>query len=142
MHKGVGLIITNKKRTLFFVQQKDENYPVEKWAKCYSFWGGKIEESDFSYLEALKRELYEEINGNIDFTSSKIEFVSKFIVNCDKTYEFNLFELVVDDMELQELKSTEIFEGHGVLISLNELINGKWIWCLERVINQYVKTGF
>ena len=138
MHKGVGLIISNKSKTLFFVQQKDENYPVKKWAGCYSFWGGKVEESDDSLLEALKRELFEEIKANIDFDVSKINPIGEFIIDCDEKFLFNLFELVLPEDQLHKLQSAEIYEGYGTLISLNELKRGKWIWCLEQVVAEYI----
>lgn len=138
MHKGVGLIITNKDKTHFFVQQKDENYPIKKWAMCYSFWGGKIEESDGSLVEALNRELAEEIDGMFDFEPLKINFVNEYTVYCDKTFVFSLFELILDDEILDQFKRAEIREGYGKLITLDELKNGKWIWCLEQVVAQFI----
>ena len=99
---------------------------------------GKIEESDNSLLEALKRELAEEIVGVVNFDSSKIDFVDEFKINCDETFVFSLFELILDDKVLYQLPKAKILEGHGKLLSLNELMNGKWIWCLEQVTAQYV----
>ena len=43
-HTGVGLIVANKDRSRYFVQEKDETYTPKKWANCLSFWGGGIEE--------------------------------------------------------------------------------------------------
>ncbi len=138
MHKGVGLIITNKSKAQFFIQQKDENYPIKKWAMCFSFWGGEIEETDDSLLRALKRELVEEIEDVINFESLTINFVDEFKINCDEAFVFTLFELILDNEQLHQLQEAKIFEGYGKLVSLDELKNGKWIWCLEHVIAQYI----
>ncbi len=90
-------------------------------------------------MEALKRELSEEIEDNFELSISKFDFVSKFMVECDKRYEFNLYELVLNDEKLQQLQSAKILEGYGVLVSLEELKRGRWIWCLEQVIAQYLE---
>jgi len=139
MHKGVGLIITNKNKTHFFVQQKDENYPVKKWAGCYSFWGGKIENTDNSKLDALKRELVEEIENVIDFESSAINFMKSFEIICDRNFEFHLFELLLEDELFSELQNATIMEGYGVTLTTDEVKNGKWIWCLEKVVDNYLE---
>ena len=33
IQKGVGVIVTNKNRDIFYVQQKDEIYPIKEYSK-------------------------------------------------------------------------------------------------------------
>lgn len=135
MHKGVGLIITNKEKSLFFVQKKDKNYPIKKWIDCFSFWGGAIEDDDQSPLDALIREVKEEIN--FDLKIDEIKFIDEFMVKSDTDFPFFLFELIVSEETLKALPQLKVNEGNSSLVSKDELLKGQWIWGLELVIANY-----
>lgn len=136
MHKGVGLIIGNASKELFFVQKKDKDYPVTKWVDGFSFWGGAVEENDPSPYEALIRELKEELTIDLDYP--KIQFVQEFLVKSDRIYTFYLFELLVDDKVLQTLNQQTVKEGHADLVTRADLLTQNWIWGLEQVIAAYL----
>lgn len=88
-HHGVGLLIKNAEQDLFFVQQKDETYPVEKWRGSISFWGGKIEDFDTDSKTAVLRELNEEIITEVEFEKCNFEFVKQFAIKTtSKPYFF------------------------------------------------------
>ncbi|MFK7798649.1 MAG: NUDIX domain-containing protein [Aureispira sp.] len=135
MHKGVGLIIGNTTKDLFFVQKKDQNYPITKWIDGFSFWGGAVEENDKSLYEALIRELQEELTTALDYPN--IQFVKEFLVKSDRNYTFYLFELLVDETVLQRLQNQEVKEGNADLVTKTTLLTQNWIWGLEQVIFQY-----
>lgn len=137
MHQGVGLIIGNKSKELFFVQKKDHNYPISKWIDGFSFWGGAVEESDASTYEALVRELQEELTTELDYPN--IQFVREFLVKSDRDYTFYLFELLVDDEVLQNLNKQTVKEGHADLVTRADLLTQNWIWGLEQVIVAYLE---
>ena len=42
-YRGVGIIITNLKRNLFYFQQKDKNYWILPYGLKYCFFGGGLE---------------------------------------------------------------------------------------------------
>ncbi|MDW7692990.1 NUDIX domain-containing protein [Flammeovirgaceae bacterium SG7u.111] len=138
MHQGVGLLIGNKERELFFIQKKDAGYQLPKWVGAYAFWGGKIEENDPSPFDALLRELSEEIV--VDLDKNKIQFVNQFLVQSDKEYSFHLYELLLTDEELTSLSTATILEGECELVSKKNLLQKPWIWGLEKVIDAYFST--
>lgn len=138
MHQGVGLLITDKSRELFFIQKKDRNYPVEKWIGGFSFWGGAIEDNDLSPYEALIREIQEELTTELDY--KQIKFVNEFLVKSDSNYTFYLFELTVNEKTLDTLKYQKVNEGNCDVVTKKALLTGKWIWGLEQVINQHFEN--
>ncbi len=54
----------NTRLRLFYLQQKDETYPITKWRLALSVWGGAMEREDQSEEEAVLRELKEELATN------------------------------------------------------------------------------
>ncbi len=66
-HKGVGAIITTPDKSLFYLQQKDETYPIAKWRLALSVWGAA--------MEAVLRELKEEL----DWQPTAITKIGDFI---------------------------------------------------------------
>lgn len=139
MHKGVGLIITNNEKNLFFIQKKDKNYPIKKWIDCYSFWGGAIEEDDQSPYDALIREVKEEIN--FELKTEEIKFIDEFLVKSDTNFPFFLFELTVSEQTLEVLSQLKVNEGNSALVSKEELHGSKWIWGLKQVFKNYFLTN-
>jgi len=137
MHHGVGLIIRNQAKSLFFVQKKDETYPLAKWVGALSTWGGKIEEEDGSPFKALLREVDEELAFPLD--PAKITQVGEFLVQSDSNYVFYLYETVVDEETLAALKHQQVKEGTSEVLTRAELLARDWVWGLEKVIKEYVQ---
>lgn len=140
MHKGVGVVIGNRTRTKFFIQQKDETYPIEKWRNSFSFWGGKIETGDDSILDALKREISEEITNSFNFNQANFSFIKEFRINSDSNFIFYFFELLLDEKEFNSLRNATILEGKSSFKTGKELLEGNWIWSLETVIYEYFNS--
>ena len=53
---GAGVVITNKKRSLFYLQQKDNSHPIKEFRLTYCFFGGGINDNEKEF-KGLKREL-------------------------------------------------------------------------------------
>lgn len=137
MHHGVGLIIRNQAKSLFFVQKKDETYPLAKWVGTLSTWGGKIEEEDGSPFKALLREVDEELAFPLD--PAKITLVGEFLVQSDSDYAFSLYEIAVDEATLEALTQQSVNEGSSALLTREELLKKDWVWGLDEVIFRYFR---
>ena len=134
-HRGVGALITNFDRSDFFIQIKDETYPYEKWRGANSLWGGALEEDDPSELDGLFRELEEEFNWKPDAIPT---FMGTFSVASDHIFPISLFEIVLDQNQLQDLAATsKVAEGSGLLIPKNELFINNWVWDLDGIVRIY-----
>lgn len=139
MHTGVGIIIRNKSGNSFFIQEKDESYPVERYRNCCSLFGGKIEEGE-TPLEGLKRELMEEVDfGNL-IHKMDVRFIQSFLIQ--NRFEFNLFEGILEDPDFYFLKDKAIFEGRSKMLNKDFLMEEKWVWGLEEVISFYFKNVY
>ena len=66
----VAVSITNPKRDLFYIQQKDEFHPMPEFRLRYTFFGGGLKENE-SEMQALKRELLEEELTFLKFSQKK-----------------------------------------------------------------------
>lgn len=138
MYEGVGAIIRNKSGDKFFVQQKDAEYAYEYWIGAFSFWGGEVEESDLSAENALMRELEEEVPYlNRALSCSVISFLSTYMIDSLERYRFSLYEIVLLDKEFDHLPASNVLEGRASVRSKDDLLNGKWVWGLEQVVNSY-----
>jgi len=136
MHKGIGLLIANKDDTLFFVQQKDQNYLPEKWRGAFSFWGGEVELEDKSFEFALKRELEEEIDYIIDFKINTIKLIGKYKIKSDEEFIFYLYKINLGDNEFIQICNSKIKEGLGLVANKEQLQTQNWVWGLEQVLIQ------
>ena len=138
MHRGVGAIISNENRQQYFLQQKDEKYPVEEWKHAFSFWGGAVEKGETN-TEALFRELREEIQTSLSFDTQNVRLVETFLItNAVEPYEFALYEMVLSNSDFQLLTQAKILEGKGVVKPQKDLQNLFWIWGLEVVVEKYL----
>lgn len=137
-HKGVGVIITNPQREVFYLQQKDDHYPVPEYRLCYSFFGGAIEAGETS-LDALKRELEEELHKDVAaLVFSGAELVHRFDIRSHgKTYTFTLYEAVVP--EVLRIAEYHVLEGAGVMKTRSEISRLPFIWGLEQVVTAYLQ---
>jgi len=137
VHKGVASLICNETRTQFFVQQKDESYPIEKWQLALSFWGGAMEANDPSPEAALWRELAEELTEPL--TAVQPQLIDTFLVESDHTFEITLFELrLATERFIRFTNHVKVIEGYGKLLTRNELLSHPWVWNLEVVVKEYL----
>ncbi|MBR9706022.1 NUDIX hydrolase [Candidatus Pacearchaeota archaeon] len=140
-YNGVGAIITNSDKSLFYVQEKDEEYRFKEFIGCSSFFGGGIEKDDKNEFEALKREINEELPtvSNILFNGA-IKKVDAFIIkHGEENFTFTLFEIIIPNEELLKFENISPTEGRGKLLKLQELQKQKWVWNLQVAINKYLE---
>lgn len=138
MHKGIGLIIGNRNRDKFFIQIKDNEYPIKKWIGAFSFWGGGIEASDISELEALRREIIEEIEPADFILNHEWKRIDSFIVESEPAFHFTLYEMLIEDHEFDEFNHVSINEGFGTFAFHTDLLEREWVWGLKSVFQKYM----
>lgn len=140
IHKGVGLLISNEEQSQFFVQIKDEQYPYEAWRGACAFWGGAIEEKDQDEITAVERELEEEIPDAALLLKGipKNKIKRYWIDNKSVVQPFwlNIYEVVVDNKQLQQIAKTRVLEGKGALLSKQDLLQKKWIWGMDFIFKE------
>ncbi len=137
LHQGVGIIFRNKEHSAFFIQVKDESYPIPEYRECNSLFGGKIEDGE-SPEEGLLRELNEELGLGKLMDKLNIKFIQTFNLQKEKEFEFHLFEGILENDDFLALSQVSVFEGYGKLIKKENLLNEKWIWGLEKVLEFYL----
>lgn len=137
-HRGVGLVVTNRARSAFFLQQKDEAY--EPHPLGYSFFGGAIEAEE-DPLQALERELHEELGS---LATTLIDVGPKHVLTMEVPphgFTFSLYEVVLPG-SLALLDGVEVLEGkRGAVIMRNALSEIDFIWGLSAVMNRYLGRG-
>lgn len=136
-HHGVGALVTNAARSRFFVQQKDASYPG--YPLAYSTFGGAREPGEGS-AQAAARELREELGdaaaalldaGLVEVLTTRLE---------PDGFTFTLFEILVDDAQLDALAGVPVFEGErGALVTRAELAELPFIWGLGAVLEAYLR---
>ncbi len=136
---GVGAIITNPERSLFFVQQKDETYYPAEYVGHFSFFGGSAEEGETAY-DALVRELREELPAG-SLIVPRTRPIREFSIDTKISYEFSLFAAVMHESMLHKLAETPVNEGRGMLVSRERLLHSPFVYGLEEVARNYV-AGF
>lgn len=144
-HRGVGMIVRNGTSTRFYVQQKDADYPV--YPRAYSLFGGAADPGE-SHAQALARELAEELGADaaIELLAAEPRLVAEHQVRrpafgpgAEGSFGFALFEVVVDDAQLDRLARTRVFEGErGAVMTRDQLVSLPFIWGLEIVIQAYL----
>lgn len=134
-HRAVGLVATNRARSHFFLQQKDEHY--EPHPLGYSFFGGAIEHDEDPAV-ALERELREELGKLADtFIDADPSHVLTMEVP-PHGFAFSLYEVVLPG-SLSLLHGVEVLEGkRGAVIARGEVAHTPFIWGLEHVMERYL----
>ena len=138
--KVVVLIITNKDKDLFYMQQKDENYPIAKWRLYYTFFGGKIEENELP-LESLKREMYEELQKEIArMLLGKARKVFNYDYDNGKAKrKYYVYESVLSDLDLKKIENAPIKEGKlGKIIQKKKLKDYKIVKSIKKILEKYL----
>lgn len=143
IHKGVGLLISNKDHNQFFIQIKDEQYPYKEWRGACAFWGGAIEEEDQDERTAVERELEEEIPEAAfllkDIQKNKINrywIDNKSVV---QPFWLSIYEVTIENEQLQKVAKSTVLEGKGLLISKSDLLQKKWIWGMDFIFKEYLE---
>lgn len=133
-HEGVGLIIRSGDVSLWFVQQKDETYPIEKWQLSYSVWGGAMEEGEEPQA-ALLRELEEELSWN---PPKMPDYIGRQIVHSDSYFAIHLYEYTMPAAELKVwAEGLDVQEGYGKLVAREALFGRTWVWDLDKLIKNW-----
>jgi len=141
-NKGVGVIITNKKKDRFFIQQKDNDHPIKEFRLKYCFFGGALEDGEDEEA-GLSRELSEEINEEhsmIILKKSQRLFESTFNNLIKQRVTFVFYESILSDKELMELENIKINEGRGELVGLKEMYFLPFLIDLEHMLRKYLWT--
>jgi 8-oxo-dGTP pyrophosphatase MutT (NUDIX family) len=135
-HHAVGLIVCNHSRTRYYVQQKDASYP--SYPLGYSLFGGAREPGE-STLEALARELAEELGDAAPALLAAGPILIQTTNVGPSEFRYSLYEVVIDDAALDQLARAPVFEGErGAVVSEAELRELPFIWDLGGVIVAYL----
>jgi len=136
---GVGVVITDDSKSQFYIQQKDETYPVPEYRHLYSFFGGSIEPGE-DELGALERELGEELNHESARTIVQaVKKIGDFAVSTGNIeFSYTLFEAKLPLDYLNLLKEIVVKEGRGFLMTKEEFAHLEFIWKLDGVRDFYL----
>lgn len=136
-HHGVVALVTNRERTRFFIQQKDESYPA--FPLGYSLFGGAIEAGERPE-EALARELREEL-GEAAERLLAAEVACVFEGRTLATgVVLSLFEIVIEAAELEALAEVPVLEGlRGVVVDREALRGMELVWGLHELVGAYLE---
>ena len=128
--QGVGLLIQQDKTDLFYVQCKDQTYPIEAYIGSYAFWGGLVEPSDETVYQALWRELTEEFNLDESIIQSwSVQFWDIIEVRHPSiSYDLHLYYVSLDESSFAQVSRQKVNEGIGVVRSGTKLAQSLWIW--------------
>lgn len=136
-HHGVVALVTNRERTRFFIQQKDESYPA--FPLGYSLFGGAIEAGERPD-EALARELREELGEAAErLLAAEVTCVlparplaGGFVVS--------LFEVVLEGEGIEALAEVPVLEGkRGVVLDREALGRMTLVWGLHELVEAYLE---
>jgi 8-oxo-dGTP pyrophosphatase MutT (NUDIX family) len=139
-HHGVGVLVTNRTRSRFLVQQKDQDYAPHP--RGYSLFGGATDTNE-DPAEALARELHEELGA----ASAKLLIAAGLRPVLTTTVEpagfvYSLFEAAIDDALLEALARAPVFEGErAAVVERDELLALPFIWGLGAVLAAYLDDG-
>ena len=131
--------ITNSSRTIFYLQQKDETYPLEDSRLSYTFFGGHVSPGE-SVDDTFGREMFEELED--DVAKLIIARGKKVLVySCELPFkrEFHLFESQFSGSELEALAKQKVKEGKGgFLIKREELAKTKVMPAIRMLMENYL----
>ena len=141
-HHGVCVIITNQDKSLFYIQQKDEKYPVHKYRFGYSLFGVAVNPSE-DELKALKRELFEELGRkNAGLIISNIKKVNDYHDKAGEGSKLSLYEAQLPSNVLEQIVKEPVLEGRkGMLVTKNEITIFPFIYKLKDVDLDYLEKN-
>ncbi len=139
---GAVVSITNRERTLFYLQQKDEEYWIPENRLRYCFFGGGVKRGE-NELEALQRELLEEFDERsalVISKNSKKLFDAHFKNILNEPYKISLYESVLEDEFLRELPNLPVKEGIGRLVKREGILQIPFFLDLKKpVLDRYLR---
>jgi 8-oxo-dGTP pyrophosphatase MutT (NUDIX family) len=140
-YRGVGVIITNLKRNLFYFQQKDEDYWIPSYRLKYCFFGGGLEKNE-KEDHALKRELLEELEitaAEVIYKNSTKVFSAEFKDIFGKDCDYSLYESVLQNKTLKNISLLHIKEGKkGILVSREEILGLSFFKDITKILGKYL----
>jgi len=134
-------IITNKERNVFYMQQKDETYFRTEYRLMFTFFGGKIEDSE-NPNEAIQRELLEEFDSKVaEIIIKNLKFVFSIpYENKKEPKKFQIFESILSNEEINLISKTKIKEGKkGLIIKKESIESTQIIPLIKMVLDKYLK---
>jgi len=142
---SVGVVVCDRMRTRFLVQQKDATYP--RFPLGYSFFGGALEPGE-SPGEGVERELREELlepaASAVIASLREVAFEGTVEPGVDgvRPFHFTLFEAVLAPTELERLAALPVHEGlRGAVVDREELARLPFVWGLGAVVTSYLAHG-
>ena len=140
-HFGVAVVVTNPKRNLFYLQQKDKGCPIPEFRLTYCFFGGTINPAKEEF-SGLKRELSEELENypaELITENSRKLFDDYFLNIFKQKTKFSLYEAALSDKILKEISGFPIKEGKGgFLIKKQEILKIRFLPDLENTLKKYL----
>lgn len=129
-------MVTNHRRTRFFVQRKDADY--RRHPRGYSLFGGAIEPGE-SPAFALARELGEELGDG----AAPLRAARAVAVFTRRTvaagFAVSLFEIVLDDAALEACAAVPVLEGEcGEVVDRDRLRTLDWIAGVGELVAAYL----
>ncbi len=136
---GVGVVITDDSESEFFIQQKDETYPLDEYRGLYSFFGGSVNPGE-NEMGALERELKEELEPEaVKIIAMVAKKIGQFAVSANsKDFSYTLFKAKLPTDYVRALKMAKVKEGRGIVVSKKELAHLDFIWGLNGVRDLYL----
>ena len=138
-HHGVIVFITNPDKSQFYIQQKDEKYPVKKYRLKYSLFGGEVEEGE-DKESALERELNEELDERAKkIVLENATYMTQLTVMGKHPYDLSIFESILPNSILKRISKYPVKEGkRGYLANESEMRKLPFIHRLENAIHLYL----
>ena len=134
MKRIVHAVITTPCHENFFVQQKDDDHPVEEYRAGYTLFGGEIEGKEEPVF-AIRREIEEELPFFRNFTYEP-QFLGVSTLPTQQTFTFSI---TLSDEEFQELVRGKVLEGFGVSLKKNDFENLDWLPGAKESIQLFLK---
>lgn len=135
----VVVAITNEERSSFYLQKKDNSYPLEEGRLSYTFFGGHVEPGE-SIDDAFNNEMFEEFDKDIA-KSILARRKEVFVFSCELPLkrEIHLSEAVFSDSELEYIARQKVKEGEGGFVIKKENIGDiKMMPAIRVVMNKYL----
>ncbi len=135
---GVGVLVANSDKVMFYLQRKDNEYPIQEYRGKFSFWGGGVR-PDESVLQAQKRELWEELRPYAAKTISDCMVkVGDYDMQPEGT--FTLYEAVLSDDNFRMISQLSVNEGIGLVVPRHDILKMEFVYGLEEVMRQYIEA--
>ncbi|BBM83008.1 NUDIX domain-containing protein [Candidatus Uabimicrobium amorphum] len=149
IHNGAAIIITNNSCSKFFIQRKDDTYPLKECRGCISLFGGACDDDEDSET-TIARELAEElVLDNIKITPKLWRNFRLHGNQFANTYEITVFTCFLTDEVFEELakqivRPQVVLEGLGEIVTREQLCKwskdtSKFFASLDVVIDEFLQ---